>query len=107
MILSIVIQSLLVINLITLLLRSLAVVCNKLLYTALFSEKEKGNLVKEVMTMSSFEHVNLMRLIGVCFDADMPQLIMPFMDKGSVLEYVRTNKEKLMQDVCILSRYCV
>ena len=43
--------------------------------------------------MLSFKHSNVMSLIGVCIDGEMPLLIMPFMAKGSVLEYVRSNKD--------------
>ena len=49
--------------------------------------------------MSSFEHVNVMSLIGICLHGEMPLLIMPYMANGNVLEYVRSNKEALMQ-VC-------
>ena len=40
-------------------------------------------------TMLSFDHINVMSLVGVCIDREMPLLIMPFMSNGSVLEYVR------------------
>ena len=66
---------------------------------ALFSEREKENLMKEITTMASFDHVNVMPLIGVCLDGDMPLLIMPFMTNGNVLDYVKSNKEKLMLEV--------
>ena len=46
--------------------------------------------------MLSFEHENVMSLIGVCIDGEMPLLIMPFMSKGSVLEFVRKHKECLL-----------
>ena len=46
--------------------------------------------------MLSFKHSNVMSLIGVCIDGEMPLLIMPFMAKGSVLEYVRSNKDGLL-----------
>ena len=45
--------------------------------------------------MLSFDHPNVMSLIGVCMDREMPLLIMPFMSSGSVLEFVRHNKEEL------------
>ena len=38
-------------------------------------------LAKEVSTMLSFEHTNVMSLIGVCIDGEMPLLIMPFVVK--------------------------
>ena len=67
---------------------------------ALSSEREKENLLKEMSKMASFQHKNVMTLIGVCLDGEMPLIIMPFMAKGSVLEYVRyIMKENLLQ-VC-------
>ena len=39
--------------------------------------------------MASFEHKNVMSLLGVCLASEMPLIIMPFMAKGSVLEYVK------------------
>ena len=49
--------------------------------------------------MLSFKHPNVMSLIGLCLDEGTPLLIMPFMAKGSVLEYVRHNREILYQSV--------
>ena len=48
--------------------------------------------------MSLFVHPNVMPLIGVCFDEEKPLLIMPFMSKGNVLEYVKQNKADLHKD---------
>ena len=45
--------------------------------------------------MSLFIHTNVMPLIGLCFDEEMPLLIMPFMSKGTVLEYVKQNEVDL------------
>ena len=53
-------------------------------------------LVKEVSTMLSFEHTNVMSLIGVCIDGEMPLLIMPYMTNGSVQEYVRHHKDQFL-----------
>ena len=64
--------------------------------TALFSAVDLERLAKEVSTMLSFEHTNVMSLIGVCIDGEMPLLIMPFMINGSVLHYVKRHKERLM-----------
>lgn len=46
--------------------------------------------------MLSFKHANVMTLKGVCVDQETPLIIMPFMSNGSVLEYVRNNKEDLL-----------
>ena len=45
--------------------------------------------------MLSFKHPNVMSLIGLCFDGDVPLIIMPFMLGGSLLEYVRRNRHYL------------
>ena len=45
--------------------------------------------------MLSFKHTNVMSLIGVCIDKDVPLIVMPFMSNGSVLEYVKHNKKEL------------
>ena len=63
---------------------------------ALFSTGDLERLAKEVSTMLSFKHENVMCLIGVCIDGEMPLLIMPFMSNGSVLDFVRSNKQKLL-----------
>ena len=45
--------------------------------------------------MISFCHPNVMSLIGMCFDGEVPLLILPFMSGGSVLDYVTQNRENL------------
>ena len=45
--------------------------------------------------MLSFEHPNVMSLIGVCLDGEMPLLIMPFMSNGSVLEFVKSHRKDM------------
>ena len=45
--------------------------------------------------MLSFNHTNVMPLIGLCIEGEMPLLIMPFMSNGSLLDYVRQNRDKL------------
>ena len=51
--------------------------------------------MKEVTTMLSFDHPNVMSLIGLCLDRGAPLIIMPFMANGSVLEYLKKHKEDL------------
>ena len=66
-----------------------------LFFIALSSSVTKEKLLEEVTTMSYLKHPNVMPLIGLCFDEEMPLLIMPFMSKGSVLEYVKQNQMDL------------
>ena len=78
--------------------QSLYIVCfhNVCVSAALSSTVDLETLVKEVSTMLSFKHENVMSLIGVCVDGEMPLLIMPFMSNGSVLDYVRKHKDQLL-----------
>ena len=64
-------------------------------YSVLSSESEKVKLLEEVSIMLSFKHPNVMSLTGLCFDGEVPLIIMPFMSDGSVLDYVRRNRENL------------
>ena len=66
------------------------------MFAALFSTSDMDRLAKEISTMLSFEHTNVMSLVGVCIDGELPLLIMPFMSNGCVLEFVKHNKEKLL-----------
>ena len=45
--------------------------------------------------MLSFNHPNVMPLIGLSFDGETPLLVMPFMTKGNVLGYVREHRDDL------------
>ena len=65
------------------------------LFTALFSKVDGEKLMKELTTMVSFNHPNVMPLIGACLDKEIPLIIMPFMSNGSVLESVKKNKVEL------------
>ena len=47
--------------------------------------------------MSSFDHVNVLTLKGVCLDGGpAPYIIMPFMANGSLLAYLKKNRKKLV-----------
>ena len=65
------------------------------IYTALFSSHDMERMTKEVSTMLNFKHPNVMPLIGVCLDGEMPLIIMPFMSNGSVLEFVKSHRENM------------
>ena len=46
--------------------------------------------------MKSFQHANVLNLIGVCIDAGVaPYLIMPYMLNGSLLSYLRKERPRL------------
>ena len=50
--------------------------------------------MEESVKMSSFDHPNVLSLIGVCLNlGQAPCIVMPFMSKGSLLSYLK--KERL------------
>ena len=63
---------------------------------ALLSGRDTKKRAKEVSAMLSFEHSNVMSLIGVCIEGEMPLLIMPFMPNGSLLEFLRHHQQELL-----------
>ena len=55
------------------------------------------DLLKECSKMQKFEHPNVITLIGVCVDGGpAPYLIMPFMENGSLLNYLKKYRETLV-----------
>ena len=47
--------------------------------------------------MSRFKHTHVMGLIGVCLDAgSAPYIVMPFMTNGSLLKYLKRERESLV-----------
>ena len=58
--------------------------------------KEVEELTKECRIMCHLNHPNVQTLIGVCLDAEIPYLIMPFMEKGSLLMCLRKERGHLL-----------
>ena len=55
------------------------------------------NMLEECSRMSTFDHVNVLTLIGVCLDGGpAPYIIMPFMANGSLLAYLKKNRSSLV-----------
>ena len=55
------------------------------------------DMLKECLRMSTFDHLHVLTLKGVCLDGGpAPYIIMPFMANGSLLTYLRKNKKTLV-----------
>ena len=55
------------------------------------------NLLQECDKMSTFDHPNVLTLVGVCLDGGpAPFLIMPFMFNGSLLSYLKKKRDDLV-----------
>ena len=62
-----------------------------------FDQMEVDKFVEESLKMSHFKHSHIMNLIGVCLDTgSAPFIIMPYMDNGSLLKYLRRERENIV-----------
>lgn len=60
-------------------------------------------LIKEACVMKDFDHPNVINLLGVCIKDELPLVIIPLMENGSLLEYLRTPRiEVTNRDLIIL-----
>ena len=55
------------------------------------------DMLKECSRMSELNHINILKLRGVCLDGGpAPYIIMPFMANGSLLAYLKQNRNTLV-----------
>ena len=65
-------------------------------WTGLFTVKDVHNMTDEILKMKHFDHPNVMTLIGVCVSiGGGPAIIMPYMENGSLLSYLRKDKKNI------------
>ena len=68
-----------------------------LLLLGFVDESNAEDLRKECAKMSEFDHPNVLTLIGVCLDGGpAPYIIMPFMENGSLLSYLKKERANLV-----------
>ncbi|KMQ82333.1 proto-oncogene tyrosine-protein kinase ros-like protein [Lasius niger] len=48
--------------------------------------------LEEAKLMSDLRHKHVLRLLGICLDADSPWLILELMEAGDLLKYLRENR---------------
>ena len=54
------------------------------------------DFIAESAIMLQFNHPNILRLVGVCFDTEdrMPLIILPFMANGDLRSFLKAKKPK-------------
>ena len=76
---------------------------------------------EEILILQNFNHPHVMSLIGVCLGANKsrggPSIVLPFMSKGSLLDFLRKEANSLRPSindavqvlicVCVCLRACV
>ena len=65
-----------------------------------FNRDDTEDLIRESVLMFKFDHPNIISLIGLCLDAGpSPYIILPFMENGSLLSYVKKNRAILRTNI--------
>lgn len=65
--------------------------------TGHFHPGEIDKIMEESLKMKHFNHQNILNLIGVCIEArPAPYVVMPYMPNGSLLEYLRKERARLV-----------
>ncbi|KAK4016061.1 hypothetical protein OUZ56_031022 [Daphnia magna] len=61
------------------------------------TDQEKGEFLKEAILMSQFKHKHILRLLGVCLDADPSFILLELMEGGDLLSFLRNNRPSLRE----------
>ena len=65
--------------------------------TGFYDHSTSEELVRECIKMKDLNHPNILRLIGICVDGGpAPFIITPFMENGSLLSYLRRNRNTFL-----------
>ena len=76
-------------------------------FSGLFTANDVQQILQEVVKMQDFSHPHVMSLIGVCLDAGVG-VVMPYMANGSVLTYVKKERETLLlSDEAEIEQVCL
>ena len=68
-----------------------------LMIAGLYGHGAVRDMLKECAKMYDFNHLHILTLKGVCLDGGpAPYIIMPFMANGSLLAYLKENRDKLV-----------
>ena len=49
--------------------------------------------INEALIMETFNHPNVLRLVGISISHNKPQIVFPFMENGPVKDYLKKHKE--------------
>ena len=79
-----------------------------------FNPQHIEDLLKESKRMFHLNHPNVQPMIGVCIDGGpIPFVVMPYMQNGSLLSFLRKNKDTLLltqgeeDEVCVSVCVCL
>ena len=65
-----------------------------------FDQIQVDKIMEESIKMKSFDHPNVLNLMGVCLDAGhAPYVVIPYMANGSLLHYLKKERRNLILPV--------
>ena len=65
--------------------------------SGLFTPHDVHCMVEEILKMKEFSHPNIMSLLGVCLNSGAGvAIVMPYMGNGSLLSYLKKDREALL-----------
>ncbi len=66
----------------------------------MFSHADMQSMLSEISQMRQLSHPNVISLLGVCVNAAQgPSIIMPYMANGSLLDYLKKERNNLCLDI--------
>ena len=71
-----------------------------IVHSGFFDNSQVNKIMEESIKMKHFDHPNVLHLIGVCLDAGpAPYVVMPYMANGSLLHYLKKERNNLVLPV--------
>ena len=72
--------------------------------TDVSSRENINDFVEESIVMLGFDHPNVLKLLGVCFDTEdgLPLIVLPFMANGDLKSYL-TSKRSVGTSINLMS----
>ena len=66
------------------------------LYAEASKPEEIEDFIAESAIMLDFNHPNILRLVGVCFDMEdkLPLIVLPYMANGDLRSYLKSKRSK-------------
>ncbi len=65
--------------------------------SGVFDQVHIDKIMEESIKMKTFDHSNVLSLIGVCINAGpAPYVVMPYMANGSLLHYLKKERRNLV-----------
>ena len=72
---------------------------NNVVCAGTFTDDDIKEMIREFVLMHKLNHPNVIPLVGICLDSGpSPFIVLPFMENGSLLSYLKANRDCLLTD---------